>query len=107
MAFQVYAYSRDDGEIQRIRLQPETAAAGDFTSAVGFTLGGFVKVSKTNREFGIRPRGVRLSRVDGNATRYRFLPVATASAQTALLDAGTVTIGSTSWTVTSTVGEDF
>ena len=106
MAFETYAYTREDAEIQRIRLESSTAAAGGFTAQTGYTIDGFVKVSKSNREFGLRPRGLRLSREDGNAKRYRFLPCATNTQQDSIKTAGTVTIGSVTWTVISPVGED-
>jgi len=107
MAFDVYAYAGNDGEIYRIRLQAATAAAGDFTSQVGFTSSVFAKVSKTNREFGIRPRGVRLVSTAAGEKSYRFLPCATQAAVDGLVSAGTVSIGGTSYRVTAPVAEDY
>lgn len=102
----IYAYTGEDNEVYRLRLDEDTAAAGSFSSQTGFTTNVKAKVSKTNREHGIRPRGVRLSRVT-EATVGRFLPVASNSAAESLLSAGTVTIGSETWTVTSAVAEDY
>jgi hypothetical protein len=107
MAFKTFAYNANDGEIYKIRLTDVTAGAGGFTSQTGFTSEVYAKVSKSNREFGIRPRGVRVSRMDGNAKVYRFLPVATPAALEAILAAGNVNIGGEGWNVTTSVAEDY
>lgn len=102
----VYAYVADDGDVKRIRLSNEFAEAGSFSATTGFTDPDFVKVSKTNREFGLRPRGVRVRRRGTNGLEYRFVPMATEAAQDAAVAAGTLTIGANTWTVTSAVDED-
>jgi hypothetical protein len=72
-----------------------------------------VKISKSNREFGIRPRGVQLRRpVNPTATDkiFRsFLPVLTETAfnsNTFALDAQ-VTIGGVAWKIIGKVQEDY
>lgn len=106
MAFTDYAYTGEDGEVHRVRLEEETAAAGGFTATSGFTSNIRAKVSKSNGEFGLRPRGVRLSR-EATATVGRFLPVANNTTQESLISAGTVTIGSETWNVIAPVAEDY
>jgi hypothetical protein len=77
----LYNYTADDGEIHPIRLSSTTATFGGFTADGAATSSIFAKVSKGNREFGLRPRGVRLVRNVGTPevpnNRYKFLPVAT------------------------------
>lgn len=106
-------YESDSGDIHGIRLSPERAAvagappAGDVSSPIK------ALVSKTNRSFGIRPRGVVLSRVIGTAPdtfkKYSFLPVLTPAAfVTATFAIGaTITIDGTEWTIASKQSEDY
>jgi hypothetical protein len=106
MAFTTYAYISDSEDSFRIKLTAETAAAGGFTDTTGLSSQSpYVKVSKGNREFGLRPRGVRLSR-EAIGTVSRFLPVATNDQVESLVSQGTVTIGGETWTVTSAQPED-
>lgn len=71
------------------------------------------KITKGNREFGLRPRGVRLARDVGTApdifTKYSFLPIPVASAWgvTPYVDQGTVTIDGTEWLIVGLVAEDY
>jgi hypothetical protein len=72
-----------------------------------------VKISKSNREFGIRPRGVQLRRpVNPGATDkiFRsFLPVLTETSfnsATFALDAQ-ITISGTAWKIIGKVQEDY
>lgn len=106
MAFDTYAYTADDGDIKPIRLGNESAEAGSFSAATGLNDRDFVKVSKSNREFGMRPRGVRLRRRGTDGLQYRFQPMATQAAYEAAIAAGTVTVGANTWIVTSPVPED-
>lgn len=87
------------------------AAAGtEPTGAVNAK--GSAIVSKTKREFGLRPRGVVLSRLVGTAPdqfkKYSFLPVLLASefGTGNFTEGSTITIDSVAWTVTSLVEED-
>lgn len=106
-------YEADNGDIHGILLSPDkaavagTAPTGDTSSPVK------VKVSKSNREFGIRPRGVRLSRIIGTAPdtfkKYAFLPVLTPAdyATSAFAIGAEITIGGVVWVVASKEGEDY
>lgn len=106
-------YESDSGDIHFIALSPDfaTAAGTPPTGAINNDIK--AKVSKSNREYGIRPRGVRLSRTIGTAPdtfkKYTFLPVLT---PTAFGGAGfqlgaTVTIGTTDYVVVSRNPEDY
>lgn len=73
-------YEDDAGRIHPIRLSQQVAAAlttpGPVAAVNDRT---YVKVSKGNREFGIRPRGIRLARTRGaegeTFVEYAFMPV--------------------------------
>ena len=106
MSFQTYAYVAEDGETYKVRLDEDTATAGGFSATSGFTTNVRAKVSKNNGEAGLRPRGVRCSRA-AESTVSRFLPVATNAQVESLVEAGTVTIGGQTWTVTSAQAEDY
>lgn len=105
-------YESDDGDIKPIRVSAETIAAAGAQPGGAINDFDYVKVSKGNREFGQRPRGVRLSRNLGTAAvpnlRYKFLPVFTqsewGSANFAI--GATVTVGGVAWEVVSKVPED-
>lgn len=109
MAFVSTRYQADNGDIHPIRLSLETAAAagaaptGDITSPIR------AKVSKTNREFGLRPRGLVLSRDVGTAPdivkRYKFLPILTATAFQN--PPGGYTINGVAWEVVGKEPEDY
>lgn len=106
-------YQADNDAVHKIRLSTDrlakagTAPSGAIDSPIP------VKVSKSNREFGIRPRGVRLTRpLNPTATDkiyYTFLPVLTASglAAAAFNVGATIQIGSTDWKVLARVNEDY
>ena len=106
-------YLADSGTIHRLVMSAPriavagTPPAGDIDSRIP------AKVSKSNREYGIRPRGVRLMRpVNPTATDkvYRaFLPVLTETAWDAagFNEDATVTIGGVAWKVTARVPEDY
>lgn len=106
-------YESSEGSIHQIRM------ASDRIAVAGAAPGGAVdspikvKISKSNREFGIRPRGVQLRRpVNPTATDkiFRsFLPVLTETAfnsNTFALDAQ-VTIGGVAWKIIGKVQEDY
>lgn len=106
-----YVYTCDDGDRKSVRLNAERATAGGFSEGATDD-DDSAKISKSNREFGLRPRGVRLSKNDGSATdpnmKYSFLPVATATAynSTSYSKGTQITIGSDTWEVTSKVAEN-
>lgn len=109
----VTKYEADSGDIHGILLHPDKAAVagspptGDVSSPIK------AKISKTNKEYGIRPRGVRLARIIGTAPdtfkKYAFLPVLTSAAMgtPAFAIGATITIGGVAWIVVSHEGEDY
>lgn len=106
-------YESDDAEIYSVSLTPDFAEKAGTPPTGAVTSPIKVKISKGNREFGLRPRGVTLARTIGTApdtfTKTTFLPVLTPSAfasATFALDAK-ITIGSIEWTVVSKRGEDY
>lgn len=106
-------YEADSGDIHQIRMSAaRIAVAGDPPAgAVSNDIN--VKVSKTNREFGLRPRGVVLGREIGAAgdvaTKYAFLPVLTpaAFATPAFAKGAEITYDGETWEIKSRQGEDF
>jgi len=106
-------YESDAGSIHPIRLGTDEATAagaepsGDIDSRIK------VKVSKGNREYGIRPRGLRLARVKGTAPDtfvvYKFLPILTeAGLELAANAVGKdKTVGAIAWKVVDHRPEDF
>lgn len=113
MAFTTTKYESDTGTIHPIRIDSERVAASGAAPAGAITSNAFAKISKTNREFGIRPRGVRLSRTLGTAPltfkKYTFVPVlsATAWVGAAFNPGAEVTIDEVAWTVVARVPEDY
>lgn len=106
-------YESDEGDIYAIRLSPDYAAKAGAAPTGAVTSPIRAKVSKGNREFGIRPRGVTLARTLGTApdtfVKTTFLPVLTPTAfssSTFALDAK-ISIGSTEWTVIAKRPEDY
>lgn len=106
-------YEANDGSIHQLLLEPTrfaqagTPPTGEIDSNIK------AKVSKGDREFGLRPRGVRLARVVGTAPdtfrKYTFLPVLTltAFASAAFNIGATITIDGTAWEVVGKVPEDY
>lgn len=112
-AFTDTKYESDAGTIHSIRLTSgyATAAGAAPSGAVNSNIK--VKVTKTGREFGIRPRRVSLSRTVGTGdTAFRkraTLPVLTKTVfdGTTMAPGQTVTIGANTWTIVSKQPEDF
>lgn len=106
-------YEADDGTIHPILMTADYAAAAGAAPAGAVNSDIKVKISKGNKEYGIRPRGVTLSRVAGTApdtfTKTTFLPVLTETAydSAAFANNATISIGSTSWTVVGKRPEDY
>lgn len=106
-------YEADSGQIHLLTMNADRLAvagappAGDSNSSIR------AKVSKSNREYGIRPRGVRLGRTVGTApdtfTKYSFLPVLTPTAfnGTGFTLGGSITIGTIEWEIIARVAEDY
>jgi hypothetical protein len=105
-------YEDEDGNIHPIRLNSTHSAVAGTPPSGAVDSDISAKVSKSSRAYGLRPRGVRLSRIVGTSPdqfkRYSFLPVLT---PTALAGSGfnigsTITIDSVAWTVAKRVAED-
>jgi hypothetical protein len=96
-----------------LSLKPPTAAAAGTPPSGEVTQNVKIKVTKSSREFGIKPRGVALSRTLGTApdtfTKQAFLPVLTpaAFATPAFAIGSSITIGGVVWTVVGRRAEDF
>lgn len=106
-------YEADSGLIHRIGLFPDRAAAAGAAPQGSISSDIKVKISKSKGEYGIRPRGVSISRIVGTAPdqfrRTSFLPVLTeASFDSDVFAPGaTIAIDGTNWTVSARVAEDF
>ena len=106
-------YQGDDNTIYAIRMSPPfaekagTAPTGAVTSPIK------AKVSKSGREFGLRPRGVTLSKTLGTApdtfTKTTFLPCLTLTAfgSAVFALAAKITISGVEWEVVSRRAEDY
>jgi hypothetical protein len=111
-------YESDAGSVHVIRLSPIKAAIdgntepdGDVDSPIK------VKISKSNREFGIRPRGVRISiersATEGETTVTRvdraFIPILskTVFESDSFAPQSTITYKEEEWKVAEKIGEDF
>lgn len=106
-------YEGDDGQVYNMRLTPDYAAAAGSEPVGGVTSDIKPKITKGNKEHGLRPRLVTLSRVIGTApdnfTIYTSLPVLTALewSSGAFAPGATVSIGGTAWVVVTREGEDY
>ena len=106
-------YEGNDAQIYKISLTPDYAAAAGTAPTGTITSNIRPKITKGDREFGVRPRGVRLVRTIGTAPdtfkKYAFLPVLTASewASATYAPGVTVTIGTIDYTVASRINEDY
>lgn len=106
-------YLGDEGEIHPIRLDSLRYAAGGTppTGAVDSSIK--VKISKSNREFGVRPRSVTLVRTVGTAPdtfrKYSDLPVMTPTdfSSPAFAIGGTITIDGIIWVIIGKKPEDY
>jgi len=105
-------YESNGGLQYSIRLLAARAAEAGTPPAAGVRARGSVRVGKTNREFGIRPRGVLMSRIVGTGNdaskKYSFLPVLTqADWEDADFQPGIdKTIGAVTWTIVKSLEED-
>lgn len=112
-AFVDTLYEADSGKKHPIRLTPEYNSVAGTPPASPATSNIRAKVSKTNREFGIRPRRVILSRTVGTAPntfrKYAYLPVLTPTAYNSNTFAlgATVTINSVDYDVVGKQNEDY
>lgn len=106
-------YESNDGEIHSIGLSADRAAVAGTAPTGAINNSIKAKISKTNGEYGLRPRGVVLTRTVGTAPdtfkKYAFLPVLTAAEyNSAAFAIGVeITIGLIVWTIVSKVPEDY
>lgn len=106
-------YEGDDSAVYNLKLTADYATAAGTEPTGGVTSDIKPKVSKSNREHGIRPRGVRLVRTVGTAPntfkKYAFLPVLTAVewGSGSYSPGAAVNIGATAYTVSSRIAEDY
>lgn len=102
-------YASDGGAVFKIRLSTDKYAALTVDTGGASTVDAYVKISKSKREFGLRPRGLLLSRVIGTAPntfkKYDFLPMLTAAAMAGETVGETIQIGSITWTIADKVAE--
>lgn len=113
MAFTNTRYEADSGDIHPIRLNSTRVTAAGTAPTGAITSSVKVKISKSSREYGIRPRGLRLTRTIGTAPntfkRYTFLPIlseAVFDAQ-AIGEDQTKEIDGVTWIVAGKIPEDF
>lgn len=112
-AFTRTKYEADDASIYAVKLTPDYAAKAGTAPTGAVTSPIKVKVSKSTKAYGIKPRGVSLSRTLGTApdtfTKSAFLPVLTPSAfaSPAFALGATVVIGVNTWTIVGKRGEDY
>lgn len=106
-------YETNAGAIHPILLKPDTASAAGAPPAGAVTQNIKAKVTKSTRAYGLRPRGLTLSRTLGTApdtfTKTTFLPVLTEARfnEAAAAIGATVTVGTTAWVVVGKRAEDF
>lgn len=106
-------YEARDGKIHLIKLTPAYAAVAGTVPTADVDSRIKVKVSKGNREHGLRPRGVTLARTVGTApdtfVKYTFLPLRSIADETkAEYQLGKkITIDSVEWEVVAFVPEDY
>lgn len=106
-------YQADDGSVHLINLSAARMAAAGAQPAGAIDDSVIAKVSKSNREYGLRPRGVTLSRTLGTApdtfTKTSFLPVLTEAEfnSAAFAIGGSITIGTIAWEIIVKRPEDF
>lgn len=106
-------YESDAGTIHRLLLSPDFGAAAGTAPTGAIDSEVRPKITKGNTEFGLRPRGVRLSVTVGTSPntfkKYAFLPVLTPTAfgsATFALGA-TVSVGGVDYTVVGRLPEDY
>jgi len=110
MGFVSTKYEADSGDIHPIRIGDENVAFAGAAPSGEIDNDIRVKVTKTNREFGLRPRYVVLARTVGTTPndfkRYKRVPMLT---QQAWEDAEVpIEIGGDNWTeIVSKEPEDF
>lgn len=106
-------YESNDSTVYSLQLTPDFATAAGTEPTGGVSSDVKPKISKSNKEHGIRPRGVRLVRTVGTAPdeckKYTFLPVLTQVEwlSGAYAPGAAINIGTTAWEVSSRIQEDY
>lgn len=112
-AFERAKYESDRGTIHSIRLQPATLAVAGAQPAGAVDSDIKAKVTKTNREFGLRPRGVTIAITRGEGeetfTETAFIPVLTIAgfATAGFQLNAAIQYGGEAWTVVGRKAEDY
>lgn len=111
MRFQTVGYQSDSGEIYKMRIDENSVSAAG-GSAGAPTSSMFVKITKSDREFGLRPRFVTLSETftttGGRSFKeYRRLPMTTLAAWNAVAEDSTLTVGGKQYDVVGKEKEDY
>ena len=106
-------YEGNDGQVYNIKLTADFAVAAGTEPTGGVTSDIKPKLTKSDREHGIRPRGVRLVRTIGTAPdqfkKYATIPVLTAVEWNsgAYAPGAAINVGTTAYTVVSRISEDY
>lgn len=106
-------YEGDDAQVYSLKMTADFAAAAGTEPTGGVTSDIKPKISKTNREHGIRPRAVRLVRTVGTAPdtfkKYALLPVLTAVEWNsgAFGPGAVINVGAVQYEVSSRLAEDY
>lgn len=99
-----YLYTDDDGETHQIRINTSTVAAQPTAPTQGASTSKIqAKSSAGKRQFGMKPRYVRLSRVAGTSpdekTYYTNLPILAVADLTTLTKGSVKVVDGVTWTV--------
>lgn len=106
-------YESNQGTTHTINLTPDYLAAAGTAPTGAADSDIIVKVSKTKREYGIGPRGVRAARTITAGTdsfkKYVFVPVLRAAdwEGPSFAPGATVTVGGNAYEIVSRVPEDY
>lgn len=119
MSKRIVGYESDAGTVHPLRVDLDTEAGSTGNPVANTAVNSKIKakVSKTNREFGLRPRGAMLRHdisfnsngVDYVYSKYRFLPIfqkATYDGSAFNEGAQVISKGET-WVVVSQIPEDY
>lgn len=108
-----FKYESDSGDVHLGTMDADRIAIAGTQPAEAASSNIRVKISKSNREYGLRPRGVRLARTIGTPpetfVKYSFLPVLTsADFDSPTFGLGqTKTYGGNTWEIIGKINEDY
>ena len=106
-------YETDGGDIHPITMKPATYTVAGTPPSGTPTQNIKVQISKSSRSYGLKPRGLTLSRTLGTApdtfTKSAFLPILTPAdfALPGNQNGSSITIGGVIWIVVGRRGEDY